>query len=105
MLLSWLRKRRRQRILSQRFAPKWLDYLHQNVAHYRFLSEVEKAKLRDDIRIFIAEKNWEGCGGLAMTDEVRVTIAAMACLLVLGMRHNYFDRVKSILVYPSTYLA
>ena len=32
----------------------------------------------------MAEKNWEGCGGLTVTDEMRVTIAAQACLLVLG---------------------
>jgi Mlc titration factor MtfA (ptsG expression regulator) len=105
MLLSWLRKRRRRRIASRPFPERWRDYLHHNVAHYRFLSEAEQAKLRDDLRIFIAEKNWEGCGGLIMTDEIRVTIAAMASLLVLGMKHNYFDRVKSVLVYPSTYVA
>jgi Mlc titration factor MtfA (ptsG expression regulator) len=105
MVFSWLRQRRRRRILSQPFPPAWLEYLRQNVAHYRFLSESEKSKLRDDIRIFIEEKNWEGCGGLQMTDEIKVTIAAMACLLVLGMEHNYFDRVKSILVYPTAYVA
>ena len=88
----------------QPFPRKWLAFLQKNVAHYRFLSESEKKKLRDDIRIFIAEKHWEGCGGLKMTDEIKVTIAGMACLLVLGMEHNYFDRVKSILVYPSVYV-
>src|SRR6516162_6669353 len=105
MVFSWLRQRRRRKTLSQPFPPIWLEYLRRNVAHYQFLSESEKSRLRDDIRIFVAEKNWEGCGGLRMTDEIKVTIAAMACLLVLGMEHNYFDRVKSILVYPTAYVA
>jgi Mlc titration factor MtfA (ptsG expression regulator) len=57
------------------------------------------------LRIFVSEKSWEGCGGLRMTDEIKVTIAAQACLLVLGMEHNYYDRVLSILVYPHGYRA
>jgi Mlc titration factor MtfA (ptsG expression regulator) len=40
-----------------------------------------------------------------MTDEIKVTIAAQAMLLVLGLEHNYFDRVQSILVYPHGYAA
>jgi Mlc titration factor MtfA (ptsG expression regulator) len=105
MIFSWLRRRRRQKILARPFPPEWHHYLLQNVAHYKYLSEAEQARLRDDLRIFIAEKTWEGCGGLEMTDEIKVTIAAQACLLVLGMEHNYFDRVQSILVYPQSYVA
>jgi hypothetical protein len=105
MLFSWLRQRRRRKILAQPFPAEWLPYLQRNVAHYRYLSEAEQARLRDDLRIFIAEKHWEGCGGLVITDEIKVTIAAQACLLVLGLEHNYFDRVLSILVYPHGYRA
>lgn len=100
MLLRWLRDRRRRRLLETPFPPAWLDYLQRNVAHYRYLSPAEQKKLRNDLRIFIAEKHWEGCGGLAMTEEIQVTIASQACLLVLAFDHNYFERVKSVLVYP-----
>ena len=55
--------------------------------------------------MFVAEKNWEGCGGLQMTDEIRVTIAANVAILVLGFEQQYFDRVLSILVYPTAYVA
>lgn len=105
MLLSWLRQRRREKILAEPFPADWLPYLSRNIVHYRYLSEAEQARLRDDLRIFIAEKHWEGCGGLAITDEIKVTIAAQAMLLVLGLEHNYFDRVLSILVYPRGYRA
>lgn len=103
MIFHWIRDRRRQALLAAPFPDEWLPYLRQNVAHYRHLSPAEQARLRDDTRVFVAEKNWEGCGGLAMTDEIKVTIAAQAMLLVLGMEHNYFDRVQSILVYPRGY--
>jgi Mlc titration factor MtfA (ptsG expression regulator) len=103
MIFSWLRARRRRRLVRQPFPAAWLGYLRRNVAHYDYLSEGEQAVLRDDLRIFAAEKNWEGCGGLTVTDEIKVTIAAQACLLLLGLRHNYFERVRSILVYPRAY--
>ena len=50
--------------------------------------------------MFIAEKDWVGCAGLEITDEVKVTIAALACLLLLGIEHDYFSRVQAILVFP-----
>src|SRR5689334_10626224 len=71
MIFSWWKRRRRRRILAQPFPPEWLRYLHRNVAHYRYLSEAEQGRLRDDLRIFIAEKHWEGCGGLKMSDEIK----------------------------------
>jgi len=73
------------------------------VALYGQLGEAEQAKLRDDLRVFVAERYWEGCAGLTVTDEMKVTIAAQACLLVLNIEHDYFSRVPSILVYPSSY--
>ena len=88
------------RLLAQRFPPDWLPYLRHNVAHYAYLTEAEQAKLRDDLRVFLAEKDWEGCGGLQITDEIKVTIAAQAMLLVLAMPHDYYRGVPSILVYP-----
>jgi Mlc titration factor MtfA (ptsG expression regulator) len=103
MILSWLRNRRRRRLLEQPFPTGWLGYLQRNVAHYRYLDEAEQAKLRDDLRIFLAEKYWEGCGGLTITNEIKVTISAQACLLLLGLRHNYFESVLSVLVYPWGY--
>jgi Mlc titration factor MtfA (ptsG expression regulator) len=101
MLFYWLRQRRRRKLLGQPFPAQWLAYLQANVALYRLLSDAEQARLRDDVRVFIAEKEWVGCRGLEMTDEIQVTIAALACLLLLGIEHDYFSRVQSILVYPA----
>lgn len=105
MILSWLRDRRRRQVLAQPFPPEWLKYLSANVSGYATLSEPEQARLRDMLRIFISEKSWEGCGGLKMTDEIQVTIAAQACLLALAHDDFYFEKVKSILVYPHGYVA
>src|SRR5262245_18042092 len=105
MILSWLRNRRRRKIVAEPFPPACLKYLEVNISAYAKLSEAEQTKLRDKLRILIAEKNWEGCGGRQITDEIKVTIAARACLLVLGYDDFYFDKVRSILVYPHGYVA
>ena len=104
MLFSWLRNRRRRALLAQPFPQEWLSYLEHNVAYYAYLTEAEQAKLRDDLRVFIAEKDWEGIGGLQITDEIKVTIAAQAMLLVLAIPHDYYRRVPSILVHPRGYV-
>jgi MtfA peptidase len=103
MVFSPLKKFRRRRLLATPISPDWLTYLRNNVALYPLLTDVEEERLCNDLRVFIAEKNWEGCAGLIMADEMKVTIAAHACLLLLGIEHDYFSRVLSILVYPTAY--
>jgi Mlc titration factor MtfA (ptsG expression regulator) len=99
-LLFWIDDERRREILSRPFPNAWLEFLRNNVPQYSLLSGKEKAKLRNAVQVFSAEKHWEGCGGLQVTDEMKVTIAGYACLLTLGMKKNYFPRVKTILIYP-----
>ena len=105
MLFAWLRQRRRRELLATPFPAPWLPYLRDRVPLYTLLTQAEQAKLRDDLRVFTAKHPWEGCGGLNVTDEMKVTIAAQACLLILNIEHDYFSRVPSILVYPSGYSA
>jgi MtfA peptidase len=101
MFFRWLRNRRRAKVLAAPFPEDWLAILHRNVGLYKHLSEAERTKLRDDLRIFIAETNFEGCAGLEITDEIKVTIAALASILLLGFQHDYFERVHTVLVYPA----
>ena len=59
-----------------------------------------KEQLHGLINIFLAEKNIEGAAGLEMTDEIRVTIAGQACILLLNRETDYYPRLYSIVVYP-----
>jgi Mlc titration factor MtfA (ptsG expression regulator) len=104
MFFSWLRDRRRKKLLTEPFPDEWLDYLRRNVPHYRTLTDEEQTRLRDNLRIFAAEKEWEGCGALELTDEIKVTVSGFACLLTLGLPGKYFERVPAILVYPGAYV-
>lgn len=101
-MFNWFRNRRRKKLTQAVFPPSWEKILHRNVAHYKLLDAKERTRLHSLIQVFIAEKYWESGGGLELDDEIRVTISAQACLLLLGLSHNYYRNVQSIIVYPST---
>ncbi len=101
-MFGWLTERRRHKLLEQPFPSEWNEVLEHNVALWRRLDPDVQERLRDLTVVFISEKTWEGCGGLELTDEIRVTIAAQACVLLLGREHALYEDVESILVYPAT---
>lgn len=76
-----------------------------NAGFMSSLSEPQQVKIRQSIQILVAEKNWEGCGGLELTEVHRVTIAAQMARMTLFFEDDYFDSVLSILVYPAAYQA
>jgi MtfA peptidase len=106
MLFDWLfRPRRheaRKELLAKPFPESWQPLL-QRLPFFAALDERGQDRIRDDLRVLVAEKDWEGCGGLELTDEIKVTVAAMASLLLLNIEHEYYKHVKSILIYPSAY--
>ncbi len=106
MLFRWFRQRRRRRILAEPFPTEWRPWLEEEIAACAALGPEHQAWLRDYVQVFVAEKNWEGLAGMQLTDEVRVTIAALAGLLLLGRPEELnFDHVLSVLVYPDVFLA
>jgi Mlc titration factor MtfA (ptsG expression regulator) len=105
VIFALLKQRRRHRLQVRHFPKWWLETLERNVPFFRRLSANDQAELLGHIQVFLAEKRFEGCDGLEITDEVRVTIAAQACLLLLHRKTDYFPRLLTILVYPSIYVA
>ena len=104
-MFGWLTERRRARLLEQPFPPHWEGFIDERVATWQRLDEPMRQRLRDLTLVFVAEKHWEGGGGLELTDEIRVTIAAHACVLLLGREHALYQDVESILVYPATVIS
>ena len=99
------RDARRRRLMALPFAEEWKTIIERNVPLYRRLPEDLKAQLHGLAQVFLAEKHFEGCGGLTITDEIRVTIAAQACMLLLNRWPTFFPKLRTILVYPHTYVA
>jgi MtfA peptidase len=101
-MLQWLKTRRREKLMATPFPSSWEKIVRSNVAHYCMLNDTDRDQLKGLIQVFMAEKHWEGAGGLLLTDEICVTISAQACLLLLGLPHDNYRNVLSIIVYPST---
>jgi Mlc titration factor MtfA (ptsG expression regulator) len=102
-MFHWLTERRRRHVLEQPFPAAWNEILDREVTLLQRLDSALHPRLRELVAVFIAEKHWEGCGGLELTDEHRVVIAAQACVLLVGINnHDLFAEAVTILVYPST---
>jgi MtfA peptidase len=105
MALPWLVVQRRQRQRALAFPVAWRRILRRRVPLVSRLPTHLQLRLKRHIQVFIAEKPFIGCQGQEITDEVRVTIAAQACLLLLGHETpDFFPRLKEILVYPGAFV-
>ena len=94
---------RRQAWASRPFPAAWRTILRRRVPLYRHLPADLQHQLRRRVLVFLAEKPFLGCAGLEVTDEMRVTIAAQACLLRLNRGGALFPELKQILVYPGAF--
>ncbi len=103
-MFAWLRRRRRAAIRRREFPAAWRAIIGKNVPYVAHLPPGDREELFGHVQVFLAEKRFEGCGGLQITDEVRVTIAAQACVLLLHRQTDDYPNLESILVYPSTYV-
>jgi len=95
---------RRQIWASRPFPPEWRAILRRRVPLYRQLPADLQLQLRRRILVFLAEKPFLGCAGLQVTDEMRVSIAAQACLLRLNRGGALFPELRQILVYPGAFV-
>lgn len=100
----WLLERKRQRMRARPFPPPWRAILQQRVPYVRRLPADLQLKLKQHLQVFLAEKTFIGCNGLEITDEIRVTIAAHACLLILNRPGGYYPNLRQILVYPDSFV-
>jgi len=79
--------------------------LRNHFAQWMSLQESERARMREQISYFVAERYWEGCAGLELSEWMKVLIAAQACLLILGRPEDDFSSTTTVLVYPDGYFA
>ena len=105
MPFGFLKQRRRQKLKRQQFPTAWRSIIKRGIPIFRRLPPADQIELLGHVQVFLDEKRFEGCGGLKLTDEIRVTIAAQACLLLLHRKTDYYPQLTSILVYPSSYVA
>lgn len=101
----WWQARRRAQVRARPFPAAWRRILRRRMPLFARLPADLQMRLRRHIQVFLAEKPFIGCNGQAIDDEVRVTVAAHACLLLLGHeRPECYPRLRQILVYPDAFV-
>jgi Mlc titration factor MtfA (ptsG expression regulator) len=99
------RARRHQAIRKRPFPKAWEETLERNVKHYGLLPPELREELKGHVQIFLAEKIFEGCGGLEVSQEMKVTVAGLACLLLLNRKTSHYKDLTAVLLYPKAYQA
>ncbi|PWF41918.1 zinc-dependent peptidase [Massilia glaciei] len=95
---------RLRRALSLPLAPEALALLARNIPVYGRLEPALRAQLNGLVKQFLHQKKFVGCAGLEVTDEMRLTIAGQACLLLLNRPSKVYPALHAVLVYPTAFL-
>jgi MtfA peptidase len=101
-----LRQWREQRTLRERPIPDAL-WAH-TLARYPFLSALDAGDAQELLKLstlFLARKEFSGAGGLQVTDEMAVAVAAQACLPVLKLGLHWYDGFVGIVMHPDDVVA
>jgi Mlc titration factor MtfA (ptsG expression regulator) len=104
-MFDFFKDRRRAALRAQPLTADERAAIEKNVPYASRLDDADRKELDGLVKIFLAEKSFEGCGGLEITEEMKVTIAAIACVLLLHRETDIYPGVDAILVYPSAYRA
>jgi Mlc titration factor MtfA (ptsG expression regulator) len=102
-LYTFYRRWRARSLRDKPFPSPWLSTLTRSLPVYAMLAQEEQLRLQQLIQQFIAGKRFYGCGGLVITDEMRVTIAAEACLLLINKGGSVYPKLSAVLVYPTAF--
>jgi len=101
---DYLRRRKRAKLLAQPVPNELPRALERDVPYYPHLPPPLQGELQQKVRVFLNEKNFEGCGGFVMTDTVRVQVAAYACLLLLQRDTDFYPGLHAVLLYPEAFV-
>ncbi len=100
----WWTERRRRRLRERPFPAAWARIVQRRVPLAMRLPAGLRHRLEGHMQVFVAEKPFIGCQGMAIDDEVRVTVAALACLLLIGHgQAGCYPRLRQVLVYPEAF--
>ena len=104
-LALWIPRYRLRRAIAAPFPEQRVAFLETNIEVYRRLPMDLRLQLRRLIKQFLHQKTFTGANGLQITDEIRVTIAAQACMLVLNRNSGVYPKLRYIIVYPTAFVA
>ncbi len=102
--MGWLTSWRRRRVLAKhRLEDALWRRTAGSLSFIKTLSPPEEAKLKDLVILFLAEKQFAGVGGIEVSDAMRVSIAAQACLPILELGLDWYSGWTGVVLYPGDF--
>lgn len=98
----WSKRRTRARLLSASLTVGQREIIADEVPLVRKLPADLRRRHEGKINLFLAQINFVGCGGLEVTDRMRLSIAAQACLLIANS-DAWYDHLSTVLIYPGAF--
>ena len=95
---------RLKKAIQAPFPDEWVAIVERNIAVYKNLPTPLRLQLRKLIKQFLHQKHFSGAGGLEITEEIRVTIAAEACMLLVNRETRVYPLLRYIIVYPTAFV-
>jgi len=77
--------------------------LIEEFSFYNSLSKRHKREFQHRVVSFISEKEFIGREELALTDRMKVLIAAIGCMLSFGRKNYVYELIEYILIYPDEF--
>jgi Mlc titration factor MtfA (ptsG expression regulator) len=102
--MGWLANWRRRRVLAKHRVEDalWLEAT-AGLSFMKNLSPGEEEKLKRLVILFLDEKQLAGVGGIEMSDAMRVSIAAQACLPILELGLDWYAGWTGVVLYPGDF--
>lgn len=101
--VPWRKKQQRAKICAEPFPTAWRHIIKRRFPYFHSMPADLQLQLKKKIQIFVAEKEFIGCNGIVIDDDIRITVAAQACLLLLNRRTDFYPKLKQILIYPDIF--
>jgi len=76
------REHQRNKIKAKPFKKAWRKIIQKRMPYFKQMPADLQLQLKQHIQVFLAEKNFIGCNGVKITEEIQITVAAQACLLL-----------------------
>ncbi|MBE15356.1 MAG: hypothetical protein CL867_03845 [Cytophagaceae bacterium] len=90
-------------LIFRKLSRKQKEHLSQNFSFYNQLDAKQKRRFEHRVARFIGVKEFVGREGLEVTQEMKLLIAAVGCMLTFGRKHYQYRLVDYILVYPEPF--
>jgi len=103
VLKAVIAKQKHARLFNTPPPDHWLPALKNTFPTIEKLSKAQRKQLFGTMQIFLSKTIFEGCGGLELTEEMRITVAAQACTLLIGRTTKVYPKLKTVILYPHTY--